>query len=322
MDWLEITVDTAPDGIELLAAYLGECGYDSLTVSDESEFRDFLEETKPSWDYVDAELEKQMQGACYLRYYCKAETREAELQKLKEALKNARLLFPAASFGTLAIHTRICRNEDWENCWKEFYQPIPIGKRLLILPEWLSAEDTQGRTPVLLDPGLIFGTGQHASTQMCLSCLESIVRGGESVLDLGSGSGILSIAALKLGAASALAVDIDPKAEDVARHNAAQNGLEKDCFKAVTGNVLEDQGMLTGSYDIVIANIVADVILALSGSVRQFLKEGGRFLCSGIIDTREQEVSDALLKAGLEIETKYAQDGWRCFLCREKRNED
>ena len=182
------------------------------------------------------------------------------------------------------------------------------------MPQWLTPENPEHRVEVRLDPGMIFGTGAHASTQMCMQALEQAVHGGERVIDLGSGSGILSITALLLGAASATGVDIAPKAEDIARANAAMNGLTGEKFQAVTADVLADRGQMdalsAGGYEIVLANIVADVIIPLSAVVPQFLRPGGLFLCSGILDRRLEEVQAAIGAAGLEILQVRTMEDW------------
>ena len=173
--------------------------------------------------------------------------------------------------------------------------------------------------PLILEPGLTFGTGSHATTRLCLTALEENVHGGETVLDLGCGSGILSIAALRLGAVSAKAVDIDDKCLTVAYENAALNGIGKDRYTVLVGDVLSNGALreaLGSGYDVVVANIVADVIIGLAPMVRQFLKPGGLFLCSGIIDTRAEEVADALRQNGWEIETTRSGEGWYSYACR------
>ena len=212
-----------------------------------------------------------------------------------------------------SVETRVIADEDWENNWKQYYQPLPIGERLLVVPEWLHPENPENRVEVLLDPGMIFGTGAHASTQMCMRELERAIQGGERVLDLGSGSGILSITAVLLGAAHATGVDIDPKAEDIARENAAINQIFSDRFTAVTGDVIGDRAMmesLRGHYDVVLANIVADVIIPLSRVVPEFLQEDSVFICSGILNTRLAEVLAALEQNGLQIISTEQQEDW------------
>lgn len=211
-----------------------------------------------------------------------------------------------------------CKNADWENNWKQFYKPMEIGERLIVVPEWEQA-NTQGRIPLILNPGLTFGTGSHATTRLCLTALEEGIHGGERVLDLGCGSGILSIAALRLGAEHAFACDIDEKCVEVAYENAALNGIDRSRYTVRWGDVLSDQQLkaeIGGGYDMVVANIVADVIIGLSGQVRPFLKEDGLFLCSGIIDDRAEEVARHLREAGWDILRTRQSEGWFSYLCR------
>ncbi len=202
--------------------------------------------------------------------------------------------------------------------WKQYYKPLEIGERLLVIPQWETAE-LHGRVPLILDPGLTFGTGNHATTRLCLTALEQAVQGGERVLDLGCGSGILSIAALRLGAASARAVDIDEQCLTVARDNAALNDIGPDRYTVEVGDLLTDEAFrasLGGGYQIVLANIVADVIIALAPLVRSLMAEGGWFLCSGIIDTRADEVAEKLRAAGLVLAQRQESEGWCAFTCR------
>ena len=279
MQWIELTIKTAPAAIDLVCDRLTVLGFDSFIIDDQEQFHEFLEQNRQYWDYVDEDLEKQMQGLSQIRLY------------LEQNVKD----------------------EDWENNWKRYYQPLPIGERLLVVPEWLHPENPENRVEVLLDPGMIFGTGAHASTQMCMRELERAIQGGERVLDLGSGSGILSITAVLLGAAHATGVDIDPKAEDIARENAAINQIFSDRFTAVTGDVIGDRAMmesLRGHYDVVLANIVADVIIPLSRVVPEFLQEDSVFICSGILNTRLAEVLAALEQNGLQIISTEQQEDW------------
>ena len=209
-------------------------------------------------------------------------------------------------------------DEDWENNWKQFYKPMEIGNRLLVVPEWEEAHGGE-RVKLVLNPGLTFGTGSHATTRLCLQALDTHIHGGESVLDLGCGSGILSIAALRLGAARAFACDIDEKCVDVAYENAALNGIGKDRYTVRWGDVLSDEALrqeMGGGYDVVVANIVADVIMGLSGSVRSFLKAGGLFLCSGIIDDRAEEVLAKLKGDGWDVFEQRSSEGWFSYLCQ------
>ena len=219
------------------------------------------------------------------------------------------------------MHTVALEDTDWSESWKENYPPQPVGQRILVLPYWLAEEDTQGKLPVILDPGLTFGTGAHPSTQMVMETMEESIVPGCSCLDLGSGSGILSIAALRLGAGSAIGVDIDPKAEDIARQNAAYNGYAAPEFMAYTGNVTADKPLMdrlqTLRHDVVLVNIVADVIIGLAPVLPQFLRKESLLILSGILDSRLEDVKNALRAAGLTVTGIRAKEEWRC-VCAKK----
>ena len=320
MQWLELCIQTCSAGIELVGERLTVLGYDSFIVDDQAEFETFLEQNKQYWDYVDQGLQEKMEGLSQIRLYLEDNAQAMEtVRHLQDELQLLRRQNPGKDLGTLEIRISNLQDEDWENNWKQYYQPIPIGKRLVVVPQWLDPNQDPDRLPIRLDPGMIFGTGAHASTQMCMMALEENIHGGETVLDLGSGSGILSITALVLGAASAIGVDIDPKAEDIARENAAFNGIGTDRFTAVTGDVIADQAMmerLAGQYDIVLANIVADVIIPLSSIVPRFLNSEGVFICSGILDRRLEDVRQALHAAGLrEVSVRTLED-WCQITCK------
>ena len=299
MQWLECTVPGGDDPEELCNA-LAELGVGGMSIENERDFHDFLENNRACWDYVDEALEESFSGVSRVKFWLSC---DAEGEKVLAAVR-------AAGY---SVETRVIADEDWENNWKQYYQPLKIGSRLLVVPEWLHPENPEHRVEVLLDPGMIFGTGAHASTQMCMEELERAIQGGEEVLDLGSGSGILSITALLLGAQHATGVDIDPKAEDIARQNAAINQLGPARFTALTGDVIGDTAMmekLKKSYDIVLANIVADVIIPLAPAAASFLSEDSVFICSGILNTRLPEVLSALEKAGMQILSTQQQDDW------------
>lgn len=315
MQWLEVTIKTVSPAIDLLGEKLTAMGYDSFIIDDAEDFKVFLEENTQYWDYVDEALAQQMSQVSQIRLFIEDDaTAPEKLSHLREELASFRSQNPDTDLGTLEVCLANVKEEDWENSWKEYYQPIPIGEKLVIVPQWMEPDPQDNRLPVILDPGMIFGTGAHASTQMCLRALEKAISGGERVIDLGSGSGILSIAALLLGAASASGVDIDPKAEDIARDNAALNGLTAPRFNAITGNVIGDRAMMEklaqGGYDIVLANIVADVIIPLSVVVPNFLRPDGLFICSGVLNTRLEEVQNALERAGLQVVETEMQDDW------------
>ena len=317
MKWLELHIDTNHKGLDAVETMLSSLGIDSVVIDDETDFKDFLENNHQYWDYVDETLEETMRGKSRITFYL--EENEAGFAKMGEVrvaleeLKQRR-----KDCGTLLMTLENLEDADWENNWKQFYKPMEIGQRLLVIPQWETA-DTSGRVPLILDPGLTFGTGSHATTRLCLTALEQTIRGGERVLDLGCGSGILSIAALRLGAAHAFACDIDDKCVKVAYENAALNGIGPDTYTVKSGDILSDAALqreIGGGYQVVLANIVADVIIALSGAVRPLLAPGGVFICSGIIDDRAEEVAAALRNAGLEITETRESEGWFSYTCR------
>ena len=310
MSWLEITINTQSSAIAETAALLTAGGFAELVIEDQAEFETFLDENRAYWDYIDEELQEQLQGLSRIKLYLE-DTDTAGMEKLTQLLEKQGLTMTVAPLADV----------DWEESWKDNYPPQPVGKCLVVLPYW-NAEDTQGRLPVILDPGLTFGTGAHPSTQMVMEAMEERIRPGDVCLDLGSGSGILSIAALRLGARSAVGVDIDPKAEDIARQNASYNGFGSDVFAALTGNVTTDKRLMDrlsrDTYQVVLVNIVADVIIGLAPILPAFVNEETALICSGILDVRLPEVVAALEQAGLEVTNVAAKEDWRC-VCAKRR---
>ncbi len=312
MAWLEITLTTHGSTIEDVAAALTAGGFSDLVLEDQQEFESFLEDNQEYWDYIDEDLQQKLQGLSHIKLYL-LDSDEAGMEKFTALIEKLR---QKEAFGALEMAVSPLPDTDWEEGWKDNYPPQEIGANLVVLPYWLADSYDGSRTPIILDPGLTFGTGAHASTQMVMEAMEKTVRPGYCCLDLGSGSGILSLAALRLGAASAIGVDIDPKAEDIARENAAYNGFHAPAFTALTGNVTADKQMMTRlsekQYDLVLVNIVADVIIGLSPVLPHFLTAETKLICSGILDSRLDDVADALKNAGLEITAVHQREDWRC----------
>ncbi len=307
--WLEVAVNTTPDQLDQVCAKLAAAGMDSVVIEDEQEFLSFLEQNRQYWDYVDQELLDRMKGVTRVKFYVTDdEDGQAQLKRYTQELDCEYTATPLT-------------DNNWAYSWQKYYKPLEVGKRLYVVPQWMREEPVlAGRVPFYLNPGLTFGTGSHASTQLCLEGVEAHTVPGRRVLDLGCGSGILSIAALCLGAKNAVAVDIDPKAVDVAYENAALNGIGRDRYTVRAGNVLADRALAAElaqkKYHLVLANIVADVIIPLAPQVPGLLEEDGVFLCSGIIDTRTHEVEEALKRAGLTLIQKREKNGWAALEAR------
>ena len=317
MDWLELKIDTAPAGIDAVTALLEEQGISGVVIDDARDFKDFMAHNQAYWDYVDDALVREKENLSRVTFYVEnSPAGYGTIAAVRMAMHALKQRHP--EYAPLLLTMANVKDEDWENNWKKFYKPMEIGERLLVIPAWEQA-DPKGRVTLTLNPGLTFGTGSHATTRLCLTALEERIGGGEKVLDLGCGSGILSIAALRLGAERAFACDIDDKCIDVAYENAALNGIGRDRLTVRQGDATQEgplRSAIGTGYDVVVANIVADVIISLAPQVRHFLKKDGWFLTSGIIDQRADEVADALRAAGWDIIKTCTSEGWFCYVCR------
>ena len=306
MDWIEVTVQTDEKDIDRRCDELTELGVSGFVIENENDFKQFLDNNRQYWDYVDRALEESYSGVSRIKFY------------LSDDADGRRQLDEITAALGCPVQTRSVRDADWENNWRQYYKPIEVGNRLIVVPEWEQC-DNDGRVPLRLDPGLMFGTGSHATTRMCLEALENFADAGKRVLDLGCGSGILGIGALVLGCGECVSVDIDPKAPDIVPENAALNGIGADRLTVYAGDIIGDASLrarLGAGYDIVLANIVTDVIIPLSTKVRAFMAEDAVFITSGIIDGRETETETALRNAGFEILERKHMDEWNCFVCK------
>ena len=310
MNWLEITIETAPSTIQTVANRLTAGGFEDLVIEDQTEFEEFLEENRSCWDYIDEQLQKELEGLSRIKLYLE-DTDTAAMTRLEKLLEKLELTMQVSQMA----------ETNWEESWKDNYPPQEVGESLVVLPYWLADMETD-RKKIILDPGLTFGTGAHPSTQMVMQTMEETDLKDAVCLDLGSGSGILSITALRLGAKSAAGVDIDPKAEGIARENAAYNGFAAPEFTAFTGNVTADKKLMAQladrHYDLVLVNIVADVIIGLAPILPAFMDEKTLLICSGILDTRLADVKAALTAAGLTITQTKAKEDWRCVSAKRR----
>lgn len=232
---------------------------------------------------------------------------------------NEAVSFLSERFGAEGIEYEIdenlCKNADWENNWKKYFKPMPIGKRLLIHPIWEQEYEANGRAVLHLEPGLAFGSGTHDTTRLCLETLEKYAEKGKSVLDIGCGSGILSVSCLLLGADRAVGVDIDALAVKTAKENGETNGFSEPQYTVLQGSMTDK---VSGKFDIIAANIVADIIILLCRDIKNYLAPGGVFITSGIIEPREADVLAAFEENGIEVIARHESGGWLCFEAKAK----
>lgn len=324
MKWIEMTVFTTEQGLDAVAARFDMLGIQQVVIEQGKEsIEAFLKETAKYWDYADTDELVAGEEPCVKAYLADAGENMELVHAAEASFDELRKMDVGIDLGSLRFVVRMTDEEDWANNWKIYYKPLKIGERLLVRPSWESLSDAEGRTVLSLDPGMAFGTGSHHTTRMCLQYLEKTVKEGDMLLDLGCGSGILSIAGVLLGAKSALAVDIDPIAEKIAYENAEINGVLRDRYEVRIGDVLTDDALRAGlaaqQYEVITANIVASVIVALLPIVPPLLKEGGAFITSGIIRDRLNEVKEAILANGLTIESEDISEEWCAILARKVR---
>ena len=321
MDWIQIKIITTNQGIDPICGLLYDMGITGIEISDKEDFMEFLENNRKYWDYVDEELERLKEAdSCITLYFSNDSEGKEQLLQVTEKIEELRKSDAEGIYGSLEMLTENMKDEDWSENWKQFFKPLEIGKRVLVIPQWEEDVSESDRIKFVINPGMSFGTGSHESTRMCIEEVEKYVKEGDKVLDLGCGSGILSVIALLLGAGEATAVDIDPMAVEVAYSNLELNGLPRDIYHGYAGDITTNKELCDKlaetKYEIVLANIVADVIIALSGFVKQFMKPEGVFICSGIIIERKGEVVDALERAGLKVQEVRTMGEWAAAVCK------
>ncbi len=315
MNWTEVKITTATETLDAVCDALYGIDVTEFVISDKEDFKEFLENNRRYWDYVDETLEElKTADSCITVYLSDDEEGEEILRKITQAVENLGLK-------GVTLHTNAVKDEDWSENWKQYYKPIEVGKRVVIVPEWEDVPDTD-RIKFIINPGCSFGTGSHESTRMCIEAMEKYMNDGDDILDLGCGSGILSVIGLLLGAKDGVAVDIDPMAVETAYSNLELNGLSREIYHGYDGDITTDEKLLAAlsekKYDIVLANIVADVIINLSGYVKNFMKQTSTFICSGIIIERKDEVRLALENAGLDIIEENTEGEWCMFAAKLK----
>ena len=312
MDWLEVTVRTNTAGADLISELLISAGAKGTSIEDR--FDAFSEPTDATqWDLIDPSVIEKMDEDTLVHAYFPAETTSREtIESLRARLAALTPEWLGFDAGKRALEIANVREEDWAENWKKYYKPFRVGRHLVVRPVWEKYEPQAGDKIISIDPGMAFGNGTHETTSMCLGLVEDYIKPGDMVLDVGTGSGILAIASVLMGAQSALGIDLDPVAVRVANENIERNGLSGRVHAQV-GDLVK--GIDTQA-DVVFANIIADAVILLSRAVRAHMKPGGVFICSGIILEREQDVLDALAEVGFTVDRIEHRGEWSAIAAR------
>jgi len=318
--WTEVFIETTSAGIEPITGLLISAGIIGMQIDNPQEMQEFILNNPDRWDYVDEGLMEQQPPGVKIIFYVSDTPHGADtIANIREGLKRLRQ-FPL-DVGSLELTVTNVDDKDWKDKWRQYYKPFLVGERLAVKPVWERFEAPQGRVSLELEPGHVFGTGLHQSTRLCMELMEKYIERSDHVLDLGCGSGILSIASILLGAEKALAVDLEPDAKDIARHNAELNNIDAKDYEIIIGNVLVDEAVRSRiekeKYPVIMANIVADVIIDLSELVPSWLKKGGVFISSGIISQREHDVISCFKEKGFILADRLCQDDWVCLAFKE-----
>jgi len=311
MLWACVTIETASQAVEAVTAMLADYGVTGVIIEDAVEMKQFLQDNPQNWDYVDEELMNTETLPTRVKFYLPADSSET-ITFVENGLARFKENDYGLDMGSLRITTDIADDAGWLENWKKYYKPFRVGKNIIIRPFWEEYAAADSDIVFTINPGNVFGTGLHQSTKLCIEFLEEIIKPGMTILDIGCGSGILSVIAMLLGAGRAHLLDIDPAARAAAYENAKRNDIDTDNFNVITGNILTE-GFLPGmgkTYDVIIANIVADVVIELASVVKKLTLPGGIFISSGIIDERLDGVLNALTQNGFTNHTVKTLDGW------------
>lgn len=321
MDWTEVNIFTSTEGIDIITAGLMDIGIKGFAIKDANDFNEFLQNKEGNWDYLEDDLMQLAECETTVTVYIPENNQGSEmLLSIKEMLKNIKDKDTEGIYGRLETEMSNVREEDWANNWKQYFKPMNIGKKLLVKPSWEEISDTD-RTILEIDPASSFGSGQHYTTKLCLEFIDRLDIKGKKVLDLGCGSGILSIGAMLLGAESAVAVDVEENAAKTAAENAEKNNIPKEKYTAYCGNIITDSALadrIFDEYDIITANIVADILIAMKEHFYRYLKLDGILIISGIIDERKEEVTNAVTAAGFEVKEFCEESDWAAVMLIKK----
>lgn len=310
MKWIEVKIKTTHEAVEIMSNILHESGAKGVVIEDPQDMQVYQNEAE-DWDYIDETLLGEMEeNVCVKAYLSEAPDLPDKIQLIKERVEQIREFDIDAGLGE--VTTAEVFEEDWSAAWKQYYKPAKVGKNIVIKPTWENYQKKYGEHIIELDPGMAFGTGTHETTQLCIKLLEDYVKDDSIVLDIGSGTGILGIAAAKLGSSKVIGVDIDPVAVKVSKENILLNRVE-DIVEIREGNLFD---VLKEKGDIVVANIIADVIIELVKDIKQFLKRDGIFIASGIIIDRLEDVKDVFNYEDIEILSIEKMGEWVALCCR------
>ena len=314
MEWTEVNIYTATAGIELICSKLTDIGIKGFAIQDAEDFNEFLENKNGQWDYIDEDLMGLSHCETRITVYLPSNSQGVDmLSAIRAMLAEVKAADTTGEYGRLEAELTSIREEDWANNWKQYFKPLKVGEKLVIKPSWEEYSGDDGRIILEIDPASSFGTGQHHTTRLCLELLEKSLNKGDKLLDMGCGSGILSIGAMLLGAGSAVAVDIEQNAAETAAENAVKNHIDPSLYKTYYGNILSDEKLaaeIEDKYDIITANIVADVLIAMKDYFVRYLRDGGTLIVSGIIEERMDEVVNALVSAGFKPLENNIKEGW------------
>lgn len=314
MNWVEMNIFTTTEGVDILCGTLLGMGVNGFAIKDSNDFKEFLENKEMNWDYIDDDLMGLKDCETTVTVYLPENAQGMEyFNAIKSELVALKQRDVNSVWGRLEYEISNVKEEDWANNWKQYFKPLTVGNKLLIKPSWEEVSENETRKILEIDPASSFGTGQHNTTQLCLELIEKYLCDNDRMLDLGCGSGILSIGGILLGANSAYAVDIEENAVKIAKENAEKNGISTDKYEAECGNVICDEKLreeIGKGYDFVCANIVADVLKAMTPLFKGFLKEHGTLVVSGIIDQRKDEVINGIIDAGFELLEVREKEDW------------